>query len=166
MLWPAESSCTGRGRGQSLSSERCVLAHDDIENSSTGRGVSDAEDDHVIQAFTADRTDQSLDIWVLPGRSRGSDDLGDAHRANAMPEYRTIRFVSVPQQIARCSVPRKGLGNLARKPALRRICGDFEVNDPSAIEAEHDQGIKKLERCGGDHSQALIRCDRWTLTKA
>src|SRR5262245_12395359 len=23
MLWPAEGSCTGRGRGQSLSSERC-----------------------------------------------------------------------------------------------------------------------------------------------
>src|SRR5713226_227243 len=25
------------------------------------------EDDNVIQAFTADRTDQALDIWVLPG---------------------------------------------------------------------------------------------------
>ena len=67
-----------------------------------------------------------------------------------MTECRAIRFVSIPQQIARCSVPRKGFGDLAGKPVLRGICGDFEVNDPSAIEVEHDQGIKKLER-RGDH---------------
>ncbi len=29
--------------------------------------VTLVEDDNVIQAFTADRTDQALDIWVLPG---------------------------------------------------------------------------------------------------
>ena len=57
----------------------------------------------------------------------------------------------VPQQIARCSVPRKGFDDLAGKPTLRGIWGDLEVNDPSAIEAEHDQGMKKLERRGGDH---------------
>ena len=96
--------------------------------------VTLAEDDNVIQAFTADRTDQSLDIWILPGRSRGSGDLRDAHRANAMAECRAIRFIPVPQQIARCSVPWKGLGHLAGKPILRGIWGDLEVDDPSAIE--------------------------------
>src|SRR5262245_59818030 len=105
----------------------------------------------MIQAFTADRTDQSLDVGVLPWRSRGSDNLRDAHCANAMTERWAIRFVPVPQQIARCSVPRKRLGHLAGKPALRGIWGDFEVNDPSAIEAEHDQSIKKLERRGDDY---------------
>ena len=29
--------------------------------------VTLVEDDNVIQAFTADRTDQTLDIWVLQG---------------------------------------------------------------------------------------------------
>jgi putative tryptophan/tyrosine transport system substrate-binding protein len=67
-----------------------------------------------------------------------------------MTECRTIRFVSVSQQIARCSVPGKGLGHLARKPDLRGISSDFEVNNPSAIEAEHNQGIKQLECRGGD----------------
>src|SRR5207302_3855175 len=70
--------------------------------------------------------------------------------ARTLTECRTIRFVSVPQQIARCSVPRKGLGHLAGKPDLRGISGDFEVNNPSAIVAEHNQGIKELERRGGD----------------
>src|SRR6266436_2110851 len=59
-----------------------------------------------------------------------------------MTECHTIRFVSVPQQIARCSVPRKGLGHLAGKPDLRGILGDLEVNNPSAVEAEHNQGIE------------------------
>jgi hypothetical protein len=112
--------------------------------------VTLAQDDNVIQTFAADRTDQALNIWVLPGRSRGGDDLRDAHRSNAMAECRAIRFVAIPQQIARCRIPRKGLGHLARKPDLRRICADFEVNNPSAIKAEHNQGIKELERRGGD----------------
>jgi hypothetical protein len=34
MFLTVEGSCTGRGRGQSLLSERCVLALYDIENSS------------------------------------------------------------------------------------------------------------------------------------
>src|SRR5262249_15005180 len=40
--------------------------------------VSLAQDDDMIQAFTADRTDQSRDVVVLPWRSRGSDNLRDA----------------------------------------------------------------------------------------
>ena len=89
------------------------------------------EDDNVIQAFTADRTDETLDVGILPGRSRGSDDLGDAHRSNAMAECRTIRFVPVAQQIARRTVPGKGLRHLAGKPDLRGILRDLEVNNLS-----------------------------------
>ena len=35
--------------------------------------------------------------------------------------------------------------------------GDFEVNNPSAIEAEHNQGIKELERRGGDYKHVNRR---------
>src|SRR6267142_3354542 len=87
-----------------------------------------AEDDDVIHAFAADRTDQTLDVRVLPRRSRRSDDLRDPHRSNAMTECRTIGFVSVPQQIARCGVPGKGLSHLARKPILCGIWRDRKVD--------------------------------------
>src|SRR3954469_12926504 len=100
------------------------------------------EDDDVIQAFSADRTDKTLSVRGLPRRSRRSDDLRDPHRSNAMTECRTIGFVSVPQQIAKGSVPGKGLGHLARKPILRGIWRDLKVDDPSAIETEHDQGVE------------------------
>jgi hypothetical protein len=92
------------------------------------------EDDDVIQAFSADRTDETLSVRVLPGRSRRSNDLREPHRSNAMTKCRTIGFVSVPPQIARCGVPRKGLGHLTRKPALRWIWCDRKVDDPSAIQ--------------------------------
>ena len=115
-----------------------------IENTSIERGANRSlvEDDDMIQAFSVDRTDETLCIRVLPGRSRRRDDLRDPHRSNAMTECRTIGFVPVPQHIARCSVPRKGLGHLARKPILRGIRRDRKVDDASAIKTENDQGIE------------------------
>src|SRR5882757_5836156 len=107
------------------------------------------EDDDVVQAFSADRTDETLSVRVLAGRSRRSDDLRDPHRSNAMTKCRTIGFVSVPQKIARCGVPRKGLGHLTRKPILRGIWRDRKVDDSSAIKTEHDQGVEQLERRRG-----------------
>ena len=42
---------------------------------------------------------------------------------------------------------------LAREPGLRRILGDVEVNDPSSIMAEEDQGVEKPKRrsCYDEH---------------
>src|SRR5260370_12818789 len=59
--------------------------------------VTLVEDDDVIQTFTADRTDETLGVGVLPGGSRGSDDLRDSHRSNSITECRTILVVTVPQ---------------------------------------------------------------------
>src|SRR5215510_8513852 len=116
-----------------------------------------AEDDHVIETFLADRTDKTLSVRVLPRRSRRGDDLGDPHRSNAMTECRTIRLVSVPQQIARCSVPGKGLGHLAGEPVLRGIWRDRKVDNSSAVDAQHNQGVEQPERRGGDYEHVNRR---------
>jgi hypothetical protein len=78
-----------------------------------------------------------------PGASRRGNDRFNTHRVNSIAEARTIRRVTVAQQIARRGVPGKGLGHLAREPGLRRILGEVEVNDPSSIMAEEDQGVEK-----------------------
>src|SRR5262249_24965811 len=67
--------------------------------------VTLAQGDDVIQAFTADRTDQSLNIWVLPGRSWSSDDLRDTHGANAMPGH-TICPGLAADSVERCPMER------------------------------------------------------------
>src|SRR5262245_59717525 len=74
-----------------------------------------------------------------------------------MAEGRTIRFVPVPKQIARYSVPGNGLGHLAREPALCGIWGDLEMNNPSAVEAEHNQGVEEPEGHGGNHKHVDCR---------
>src|SRR6202023_1114344 len=63
------------------------------------------------------------------------------------------RRVTVAQQVARHGLPGKGLGHLAREPGLRRILGDVEVNDPSSIMAEEDQGVEKpkCRSCDDEH---------------
>jgi hypothetical protein len=74
-----------------------------------------------------------------------------------LAECRTIGFVSVPQQIARCSVPGKGLGHLARKPILNGIWRDLKVDDPPAVNTQHDQGIEQLKHRRGDHEHVNRR---------
>src|SRR5438046_6892974 len=115
------------------------------------------EDDDVVQTFSADRTDETLSVGVLPRRSRRSDNLRDPYRSNTMTECRTIRFVSVPQQIARCSVPGKGLGHLAGEPVLRGIWRDRKVDNSSAIDVQHNQGVEQPERRGGDYEHVNRR---------
>jgi len=75
----------------------------------------------------------------------------------AMPG-RTIRCVSVPQQIAGCGLPGKGLGHLARKPDLCGIFSHLEMNDFSAVMAKHDQGIENPKR-RGCHNEHVDRRD-------
>ena len=101
------------------------------------------EDDDVIETFTADRADDALDIGVLPRRSRCRDDLLDRHRLDTIAEGLTIRRIAVSQQKARCGVPGKGLGDLARQPDLCRVLRDIEMDDCSSLMAEDDQGAQR-----------------------
>src|SRR5271157_4718858 len=48
------------------------------------------QDDDVVQALAANRADQSLDIGVLPRRSRSREDF-----TNAQPPCRFVEFLSV-----------------------------------------------------------------------
>jgi len=67
------------------------------------------EDDNVIETFSTDRTDDALGVCILPWGPRCRDDLLNSHNPDALTESMTIRSVPVPQEVARGSVPRKGL---------------------------------------------------------
>jgi hypothetical protein len=112
--------------------------------------VTLTEDHDVIETFTADRADDALNVDVLLRRLRCCDDLLDRHRVDTIAEGLTIRRIAVSQQKARCGVPGKGLGDLARQPDLCRVLGDIEVDDVSSLMAEDEQGIEKLKRCRYD----------------
>src|SRR6266436_4746753 len=90
--------------------------------------VGFVENDDVIETLAADRADDALDIGVLPRGARCGDDLVDPHRPDTIAEALAIRGIPVPQQVARRRVPRESLSHLSRKPDLRGLPGDVEVD--------------------------------------
>src|SRR5713101_4233377 len=100
------------------------------------------EDHDVIQALAPDRTDHALDASVLPRRAWGRDDFCDPHRSDSPAEVLPIRGVTVAQQIARSSVPRKRFGYLAGEPSCGGMLGGGRVNDPPAIVGKNDHHVK------------------------
>src|SRR5262249_53868739 len=55
---------------------------------------------HMVQTLTADRTDQALDIHILPGTVRCGENLLRPQRLDTTPEFRTIGAVTAPYQVS------------------------------------------------------------------
>src|SRR5215831_19476704 len=113
--------------------------------------------DHVVETFPSDRTDQSLDVWILPRRSGCSRLVPNAHGTQPLPEDRAIRSVSVPNKIARCTVPRKRLGYLTRNPLRGRICRHPERYPQSTPVAQNHKAIEQPECYRRQHEEVDCR---------
>jgi hypothetical protein len=83
-------------------------------------------DDHVVEALAPDRTDDALDITVLPRRSRGRGAVANAHRSHSSLEHLPIGTVVISDEILRRRVPREGFGDLQRQPFRSRVRGDAD----------------------------------------
>jgi hypothetical protein len=77
-----------------------------------------AEDEDVIEAFAADRADQSLRLPILPGRARGGRVI--AYTRKTLRDRRPVGPpISVSDHVAWCFIPRKGIGDLTDDPIRR-----------------------------------------------
>lgn len=112
-----------------------------------------AQNEEMIQALAPKGADDSLDKGVLPGRARGDADLADPHPFDATREVMTVDPVSIPEEVPRRRVLRKGLDQLARRPDGRGMIGDVKVEEFAAIVAEDDEDEEKAEGEGGDHEE-------------
>ena len=79
--------------------------------------VRRAQDHDVVQEFAPDRTDQSLCVRILPGRSRRDRVIAYAHRAEAPEDSAAIHTIAITDEMPRCLIPRKCLGQLPRNPS-------------------------------------------------
>jgi hypothetical protein len=75
-----------------------------------------AEDDDVIEAFPADRADQSLRMPILPGPPRGGRVIAYTHRRKTLRDRLTEGRVTVSDHVVWCFIPREGLGDLTGDP--------------------------------------------------
>jgi hypothetical protein len=79
------------------------------------------EDDQVIQAIPSDRSDQALNVGVLPWRTLCRWSIPNAHGVQPLLEDLAKGAVTISNKMARRPVPGKGLGNLMRDPFCRRM---------------------------------------------
>src|SRR5262245_11248567 len=113
--------------------------------------------DHVVETFPSDRTDQSLDIRVLPRRSGCSRLVPNAHGTQPLHEERAILSVPVPYKITRCTVPGERLGDLARYPLRGRICRHSERYPQSTPVTQNHKTIEHPERYRRQHEEVDCR---------
>jgi hypothetical protein len=78
-----------------------------------------AEDDDVIEAFPADRADQSLRMPVLPGRPRRRRVIAYAHGGKTLRDRLAVASVTVPDHVVWCLFPRERICDLTSDPVRR-----------------------------------------------
>ena len=70
--------------------------------------MSLVDDDHVIETFASNRTDQAFDIWILPRGTRCRPPIGHAQSGDAAADDRVHKEpIAIVQEIAGRCVPRK-----------------------------------------------------------
>ncbi len=97
-----------------------------------------AQDQDVIQAFSADAAVEALDEGVHQGRLVGSEDEVDIAGLGHALEFVTELAIVIEDQVVGLDVPGRGLAKLLRRPGVRWIPGDAEVDDPSRVDV-HDE---------------------------
>ena len=107
-----------------------------------------AKDQDVIQAVASERPDQALNIWVLPGRSRGNRAVPNPHRPDSPYEGLPVSAVVVAHQIGRRGVPRERFHDLLRQPLRRRLPGHC-IPEWLAPTVAYDHKRKQALECQG-----------------
>src|SRR6478609_11841534 len=103
--------------------------------------MSLANYDHMIEAFSSDRADQSFRIAVLPRRSRRCRSVANAHRSSASGKCLSVDAVPITNQVSRHCLPAAGLRDLTSDPFGSGMRGDAKPhNSPPAV-SENEQSV-------------------------
>ena len=103
------------------------------------------EDDDVIQALSTNRSDQTLDVWILPGRSPSGDNLFNSHVGYAILELVPVDAISITNQEPRRRIIGKRLNHLLTRPRSRWMSGDVEMDNHPAVMSQDDEGEQYAE---------------------
>ena len=101
------------------------------------------DNDDVIEKLSTNRSDQALDVRILPGRPGCRDQLGDAHVGNAFPKTPAEDRITVALKVAGRRVPGERLQDLQGRPLGCRVRGDVEVNDSATFEFQDHESHRE-----------------------
>ncbi len=93
------------------------------------------ENDYVVQALSAQRSNESLRVGVLPRGARSDRHLVKAERLDSPVKVRAVDPIAISDQVPGGRLPRKRLDHLLRGPAGRRVRCHVDVEELPSIEA-------------------------------
>src|ERR1019366_5721209 len=137
-----------------------VLVDDSFEMSTT-------EDEHPVQAFTPDSTDEALGEGVCSGRSdrssNGSDALGAEHLVEA---GRELGVAIADQELDRLCTLGEFIGQIPGwpgHPGTRRMRRDSRYIRPAGIELDEEKDVEPPQE-HGIHSEEIAGQHRRSLS--
>jgi hypothetical protein len=96
-----------------------------------------SQDNHVVQAFPADRRNHPFSVSIMPRRARSGYHLLDAEHLCLSLKNLSLDRVAITDQVPRVLIPSVGVQELSSGPLGRWKFGNVEVQDLSPIIAEH-----------------------------
>src|ERR1700686_4183031 len=107
--------------------------------------VTLAKGSRVVEWLPPDRANQAFGIGVLPGRSRCSWSVANAHRAKPPDECLAISAIAIANDIARSGPPAASLRHLSSNPFSRRVCRLPQPHDLTPTVPQDQQPIQQSE---------------------
>src|SRR5215469_10436625 len=99
----------------------------------------------MIQAFAANRADEPFHISTLPGTARRGKYLFDTHCFHLFNKILTENPITVAQQIARCTIPGKGIAKLLDRPLRCGMSSDAKLQNAPTVVCQHQEHVEHLK---------------------
>lgn len=109
--------------------------------------------DDVIQALATNRSDQSLDIRILPGRLRRGQNLPDAKQSCRFRESLAVASVAIPQQVPRSAIPWKSFEQLMSYPFSGGVFRHRNVHRPTPIVRQDHENKQHAKEYSWNHKE-------------
>ena len=103
------------------------------------------ENDHVIEALAANRSNHPFYIGSLPRRARCRQNFANAHAAHLFTEVLAKDRIAVAQQVARELGKGEGLSQLLSGPLGGRVAANIEMQNATPVMGQHQEHVKNLE---------------------
>src|SRR5215472_11731241 len=102
-------------------------------------------DDHVVQTFSTNTSDNPFRIAVLPRTPGRYRSLLDTQSIDSCREIMTIDPITISYQIAGHRVVGKRLHHLLCRPSSSRVFRHIEMQNSATVMGEDDENIQHTE---------------------
>jgi hypothetical protein len=95
-----------------------------------------SEYDHVIEAVSANTSNEPFGEWILPRTFRRRPHLFDSHSVNSGLEITAVHSITVSYRISRGSIFWESLNDLLRRPLCGGMLRHIEMQHTSTLMRE------------------------------